>query len=154
MHKHTLRVFMRTRRMFSESRQWVVMIGGRSVHTMMSLLYRQPAYNIMTSRYFCSLSYCCEKKKKKSSREYSQNIISFFFSLEFEGKNMTQIYIVCEIHTTSEIKTKGAFGSCAQSTRPCLWHNYCTYVYTYIQMHLEHQRDFKCIQNILNYQYI
>lgn len=37
---------------------------------------------------------------------------------------MTQIYIVCEIPTTSEIKTEGAqtenVGSCAQSTRPRL----------------------------------
>lgn len=69
IHTNTLKVFMRTRRMFSATRQRVVTIGGRAVNTMMSLHYHQPAHNIMTSRPFF-LFYSC----------ISQNIIiiSFF----------------------------------------------------------------------------
>lgn len=52
IHTNTLKFFMRTRCMFSASRQRVVTIGGWADNTMMSLHYCQPTYNIMTSRHF------------------------------------------------------------------------------------------------------
>lgn len=104
MHKHT--VFMRTRRMFSALRQRVVTIGGSSVHTMMSLHYRQPACNIMTSRHFFSLLLVCVKNL------YQQRVLSkydfLFFPLQFEGENMTQIYFCVRFILPARLKLEAS----------------------------------------------